>query len=99
MNVKRLFLNLILALITSPYIWAGPVKNGNAIYTQPDGSSFTAMTKGDEWTKIRTTTDGCAIIRQEDGWWCYGIYNYRVRFRFGNRSSAVYRALFRMRYR
>lgn len=75
MNVKRLTLNLILALISIFHVWAGPVKNGVATYTQPDGSTFTATIKGDEWTKIRTTPDGCVITRQDDGWWCYGLFN------------------------
>lgn len=55
--------------------FAGPVRNGTSIYTQPDGSTFSANICGDEWIRIRTTEDGCAIIKDNDGWWCYGKYD------------------------
>ena len=45
------------------------------ILTQPDGSSFTAVFKGDEFIRIKTTTDGHAIMQNEEGWWCYATYD------------------------
>lgn len=54
---------------------AGPVRRPEATYTQPDGTSFYVKVVGDEWLKIRTTEDGCSIIQDEDGWWCYAQYD------------------------
>ena len=45
------------------------------ILTQPDGSTFTAIFKGDEFIRIKTTTDGHAIMQNEEGWWCYATYD------------------------
>ena len=42
--------------------------------SQPDGSSFTALLQGDEFVRIKTTIDGYSIIQDEEGWWCYAIY-------------------------
>ena len=36
---------------------------------QPDGSSFMARLKGDEFSKVLTTEDGCAVIKCEDGFY------------------------------
>ena len=60
----------LLAITTS----ASPARRGPVILTQPDGTSFTARLQGDEFTRIKTTQDGHAIIQEEDGWWCYAIY-------------------------
>lgn len=75
MNVKRQILYLLITLTSSLNVWSGPVRNGTATYTQPDGSTFSVRIKGDEWTKIRTTASGHAIIKDSEGWWCYGVYD------------------------
>ena len=49
-------------LLFSVTMWAGPVGESNAVYYQPDGTSFNVKVTGDEWIKIRTTENGCAII-------------------------------------
>ena len=54
---------------------AGPVMNTRQVYTQPDGTQFSVRVTGDEWLCIRTTEDGCAIARDPDLWWCYGVYD------------------------
>ena len=53
---------------------ASPARKGPIELTQPDGTSFTALLQGDEFIKIKTTLDGHAIIQDEDGWWCYAVY-------------------------
>jgi len=53
----------------------GPAGHTSVTYSQPDGSVFNVTFTGDEWMKIRRTKDGCAIIKDNDGWWCYGIYD------------------------
>ena len=73
-------------LLFSVTMWAGPVGESNAVYYQPDGTSFNVKITGDEWIKIRTTENGCAIIKDKDGWWCYATYDLD-----GKISSTGYR--------
>lgn len=54
---------------------AGPARPGTMTFTQPDGSSFTARVRGDEFMKIITTASGHAILKDNDGWWCYATYD------------------------
>lgn len=54
---------------------ARPVRPGNFAAIQPDGSTFTAVCLGDEFLRIIKTQDGHAIVKDNDGWWCYAIYN------------------------
>lgn len=42
---------------------------------QPDGTAFDARLKGDEFFRVATTLEGNAIIQDEDGWWCYAIFD------------------------
>lgn len=42
---------------------------------QPDGSSFSAKLQGDEFMKLLTTADGCAVILDDNGWYCYARYD------------------------
>jgi hypothetical protein len=63
---------LILACWAS---YAGPAGNSAVYIRQPDGSMFQAKIKGDEFTRIKTDTEGRAIIQEQDGWWCYAIYD------------------------
>ena len=70
----RSFLSILVILLTLQ-LNARPIKPGRYTFNQPDGSVFTATCIGDEFMKIIKTADGHAIIRGEDGWWCYAIYN------------------------
>ena len=75
-RLTKIFLLVILCFTAGVRTaYSGPVRNMDATYRQPDGTSFSVKVRGDEWTKIRTTADGCAIVMNEDGWWCYGIYD------------------------
>lgn len=74
-NVKNLISVVLTIFVMAPVLKAGPVRNGNALYMQPDGSCIDVKVKGDEWTRIRTTEDGCTIMMNAEGWWCYGIYD------------------------
>ena len=75
-NVMRIkiFLSILVILLTLQ-LSARPIKPGRYTFNQPDGSVFIATCVGDEFMKIIKTADGHAIIRDEDGWWCYAIYN------------------------
>ena len=47
---------------------------GNHTFYQPDGTSFEAKCLGDEFFKIHLTSDGSPIVKGEDGWWYYAIF-------------------------
>ena len=69
--------NIFFALICTFFCLttiARPVRIGNNTFYQPDGTSFQARCTGDEFYKIHTTQDGHAIIKGEDGWWYYAIF-------------------------
>lgn len=53
---------------------AAPAMKGRIVLCQPDGKTFYAYLKGDEFTRIKTTEDGLSIIQDENGWWCYASY-------------------------
>lgn len=53
---------------------AAPARKGRTILRQPDGQTFPAYIRGDEFTRIKTTEDGHAIIQDDNGWWCYAVY-------------------------
>lgn len=73
MNIRSLYI-CVCALLLSLASLASPARRGSINLTQPDGTIFTAYLTGDEFARIKTTADGHAIIQDEDGWWCYAIY-------------------------
>ena len=75
MQIWRNINSIISLILLAVSVYAGPARNFATTYTQPDGTTFQARIKGDEWFKLRTTMDGCAITKSSDGWWRYGIYD------------------------
>ena len=73
MGLRNLLAYIIISLLAITAS-ASPARRGPVVLIQPDGTSFTAKLQGDEFTRIKTTSDGHAIIQEEDGWWCYAIY-------------------------
>lgn len=71
----RASLVCMLAILLASLSSASPARQGRMVLTQPDGSTFSAIMQGDEFTRIKTTTDGAAIIQESDGWWCYAVYD------------------------
>lgn len=59
---------LLLWCLTLP---ASPSKRGLVWLYQPDGTSFQAVISGDEHFHVVRALDGCCLIQQEDGFWCY----------------------------
>lgn len=75
MNGKLISIVVLTTFLLPARLFGGPVKDASAVYFQPDGTSFTVMLAGDEWMKIRTTADGCPVVKDESGWWCYAAYD------------------------
>ena len=73
MRLKPLIITFAL-LFSCIISLAGPARRTPAYMRQPDGSVFQAIIKGDEFTKIKTTSEGHAIVQDADGWWCYALF-------------------------
>lgn len=65
--MKRILLLAISALLFSFSVYAGPARKGTIYLQQPDGTSFPAIFRGDEFLKIMTTYEGHAITQDENG--------------------------------
>lgn len=74
MRLKHI-ISFILIAVTHVAAIAGPARPTPVYLTQPDGTEFRARIKGDEFTRIKTTDSGHAIIQGSDGWWYYAIYD------------------------
>ncbi len=73
--MKHKIILSILLLVFSFTAHSGPARRDPVIITQPDGTTFNAKVRGDEFMKIITTDAGHAIIRDKDRWWCYARYD------------------------
>ena len=71
----RIFI-FILFVFFAELASGSPAKRGRMTLTQPDGSSFIAIFKGDEFIRIKTTVDGHAIMQDDEGWWCYATFDH-----------------------
>ena len=74
MRLRHVFLTFLL-VISCLAASAAPARRGTVILSQPDGTSFKALIRGDEFMKIKTTDSGHAIIQDSEGWWCYAAYD------------------------
>lgn len=79
--MKKRILIAICALLFSISAYSGPARKGIVYLQQPDGTSFAAIMRGDEFMKIVTTSDGYAVMQDETGWWCYADYDNEGRKR------------------
>ena len=73
-EMRKSTLVIIGLLLLCCTLFAAPAKRGVVIMTQPDGTTFQALLKGDEFVKVKTTLQGQAIVQEEDGWWCYAAF-------------------------
>ena len=64
----------IILILTAILSAARPSRPGNVTFVQPDGTTFVGKCIGDEFMKVRMTLEGHSIIKDNDGWWCYAIY-------------------------
>jgi len=90
--MKRV-LTLLFFILPCCLLFSSPARKSITTYTQPDGSEFEVRLKGDEWTKIQTTLDGCAFVKDTDGWYCYARFDAQGRrlssgVRIGGAASA-----------
>ena len=84
--MKHKTILILLTILLSLTANAIPARKGIIPLMQPDGTTFCAVFRGDEHVRIKTTTAGCAIIQDEEGWWCYARYDAE-----GHRYSSGWR--------
>ena len=70
----RISVFLLLAVILSFSAYAGPVHDAVHTLMQPDGSTFRALFRGDEFMRVKTDMYGHSIMQDTEGWWCYASY-------------------------
>lgn len=87
---QRFKATLLLLLVSTVQLLAIPARKGVYTYTQPDGSSFKVQIDGDEFFKRVTTVDGCSVILDKDGYYCYAYYDFRgIKHSTGVRVTAT----------
>lgn len=73
------FYTFICMLMLVPAEWqeagGAPARVSSVVLHQPDGSSFNAILRGDEYVKIMTTPDGIPLVQDEEGYYCYAYYD------------------------
>ena len=73
MKLRLLFASL--ALLLGLAAAAKPAHPGVFTLTQPDGKTFRAQLLGDEFSKLLQLEDGCAIVKDADGFYCYAVFD------------------------
>ena len=74
MKHGKVFL-FLLGILICWTVYSRPAHKGIITLVQPDGSTFRARFRGDEFMRIKTTEEGGAIVQDKDGWWCYALYD------------------------
>jgi len=73
--MKSKLLAFALFLTLSFCAMASPARRGTFLMTQPDGTTFLARLQGDEFCRVLTTVDGCAVMKGDDGFYQYAYFN------------------------
>lgn len=73
--MRHRFLITIMSILISFTAYSGPARKDLIYLNQPDGTTFGAYIRGDEFMKITTTEQGHALIQDREGWWCYARYD------------------------
>ena len=74
--LRRLSLIFYICLCLAPALTAAPARKGLLNLRQPDGTVVQAYLTGDENGHLVLTPDGCALMQDAEGWWCYARYDF-----------------------
>ena len=85
MNRCRVFLAVLVLTVAATLATASPTDR-EVVLCQPDGYTFSAHLRGDEFAHILKTMDGCVIVKDDDGYYCYAVPGSD-----GSRCSSGYR--------
>ena len=72
------YLSLVLYIFLSGglILSAAPARKGLLNLRQPDGTQVQAYLSGDEYGHLVMTPDGCSLVQDAEGWWCYARYDF-----------------------
>lgn len=85
MKTCRSLLAALVLTVSATFAAASPTDR-EVVLCQPDGRTFSAHLRGDEFFHVLKTMDGCAIIKDDDGYYCHALFNSD-----GSRYSSGYR--------
>ena len=74
--LRRLSLVFYICFCLAPALLAAPARKGLLNLRQPDGTVVQAYLTGDENGHLVLTPDGCALVQDAEGWWCYARYDF-----------------------
>lgn len=91
--MKNALYTVLILIFISVCAGARPVRPGMTTFIQPDGTTFQGLCRGDEFSKVKTTIDGYAIVQDADGWWCYATYDnegakHNTGYRIGTKAPS-----------
>ena len=73
-NLRRVLIILFIISITAAAAFAGPALQKDFTLTQPDGESFSAVKRGDEFMNWYETAEGYAVLKDgESGYWVFAL--------------------------
>ena len=73
-NLRRVLIIFFIISITAAAAFAGPALQRDFTLTQPDGESFSAMKRGDEFMNWYETAQGYAVLKDgESGYWVFAL--------------------------
>ncbi len=73
--MRTLMTIVTLLLLLAGLLLSAPIDTGMKQWEQPNGVTFTAHLRGDEFFIQFTTDDGYEIREGSDGWYYYAVYN------------------------
>ena len=74
MNIDRILAAVLMLAAATFSAFASPADRVLTL-KQPDGYTFSARLRGDEFASILKTVDGCAVVQDDDGYYCYARYD------------------------
>lgn len=74
MNIDRILAAVLMLAAATFSAFASPADRVLTL-KQPDGYTFSARLRGDEFAHILKTVDGCAVVQDDDGYYCYARYD------------------------
>ena len=74
--LRRLSLVIYIFFCCVQLLPAAPARKGLLNLRQPDGTLVPAYLSGDEHGHLMLTPDGCSLVQDAEGWWCYARYDY-----------------------
>ncbi|MCD8392755.1 MAG: hypothetical protein LUB57_05955, partial [Cloacibacillus porcorum] len=73
-NLRRVLIIFFIISITAAAAFAGPALQRDFTLTQPDGESFSAVKRGDEFMNWYETAEGYAVLKDgESGYWVFAL--------------------------